>query len=149
MYQPHSETSRDAYNSTGERITVREKVRQEIEYTKQQGITAGWIASNLGMQTGSVAARLIELERQGKILKLRRTNKNPSGKSGNVYVTIAWKYKLVSDQIIQPKCKKSKINLNAEAKEILAEVESYISMGSPIHPGSVLHSKIKAIIAHV
>ncbi len=149
MYQQHSETSREAYHTKGGRGTVRETVRKAIEDAGERGMTAGWIAKNLGMQTGSVAARLIELEREAKIIKLKQTRKNPSGKNGNIYVVVAWRHMFALDQILPPKKADKKQNLDSSAREVLEQVESYIAMGSPIHSGSVLHNRIKDLISHV
>lgn len=149
MYQAHSETSRNAYRTLEGSREAREKIFKLIQDRGLAGISAPNIAAALDMVPGTVAARVIELERDGRILKLERTEKSPSRKSANVIIAQVYKLSALAagEKILETKPEgKTVAALDAEAKAILEEVENLIALGAPILYSSPLHRRIKALL---
>ena len=149
MYQAHSETSRNAYRTLEGSREAREKIFNLIESRGLTGLSAPNIAFALDMVPGTVAARVIELERDGRILKLERTEKSPSRKSANVIIAQRFKYEALAqgEKILETKpTGKTTAALDNEARAILEEVENLVALGSPILFGGSLHKRIKALL---
>lgn len=146
MYQPHSETSRAAYTGLENAKTKRETIRKMIEEGGFEGRTNDELSAAFDKTGSYFSPRLIELERAGRIVKLQQTRKTRSQKMANVYVTPEFVNGRAACAI-KPSAgaKKPAGRIN----DLLQEIESYISMGSPIHPGSALHQRIKAEISNV
>lgn len=152
MYQKHSETSREAYRGlkTGEKDSA--LIYAEVLKYGPAGICAPKVAELLDMVPGTVAARVITLERSGLILKLERTEKSPSGSRANVMVAAQFKDQLSpSDRILKPKAEDKKKPAAGTSKDrealvaaraILSDVSQWIALGAPIHPDAPLHKRI-------
>lgn len=147
MYQPHSQTSRDAYHSLEGKETLCDRIYSAIENTGVNGTTNGWLCQRIKIQSGTMSARLIELQRAGRILKLKRTMENPSGVKANVYIAARYQGNLLpGDKIEMTKCDPQPHKDNKAARELLADVESHIVSGFVIAYGSPLHKKIEAFL---
>lgn len=146
MYQSHSETSRSAYHNLEGAANKRDALHKIIKDSGYIGKTNDELSA-LFDKTGSYfSPRLIELERAGRIVKLSQTRKTRSQKTANVYVTPEY---VNGRQACAIKPGAGKKNGANRVKDLLQEIESYIAMGSPIHPGSTLHQRIKAEISNV
>lgn len=103
MYQAQSQTSREAFNTLKDPQSSKEAVLSQVRARGITGTSAAWIADRLGMQTGTVAARLIELEREKQVLKLNKTMENPSGKKACIYVCYVYKNQIPVEDILATK----------------------------------------------
>lgn len=149
MYQKHSETSREAYKTLEGAKEAAERIYKVVESHALEGISAPRIAAALDMVPGTVAARVIGLERDGRIVKLARTEKSPSGRPANVIIPANLKRDALErgERILFTKPEESSgAGPDAETLDILKEVETLIALGSPILYGSELHNRIKKAI---
>lgn len=149
MFQAHSETSKEAFRTMDQKETKADKVYACIAERGRAGLSAGWIAKFLNMQTGSVAARLVELERDGRIKKLRKTMENPSGKKGNIYICSGWSYNFSADDFIAPKPEKKSSSTVEDMRACLEDIERRIALGEQIKWGDEVHNKIRRLIGRV
>lgn len=151
MYQSHSATSRNAWETLDTAEKSAEKVYKAIEAAGVAGICAPAVADALDMQAGTVAARVIGLERDKRIVRLAREVKSPSGKPANVLVADRYVRDLAPGETILPTKAEGKTKTvyvqDPEAKAILEEVENLVALGSPILYDSALHKRIKAFNA--
>lgn len=89
-YQPHSETSKAAAQNLSTSISMRSDVLRCIithcHHTVRIGATCDEIAHYMRVVNGTIAARLIELEREGKIIKTGMKRKTQQNRSAFVYV---------------------------------------------------------------
>lgn len=151
MYQKHSKTSREAWESLDVNSDAAERIYKRIEEAGLSGICAPRIASELNMVPGTVAARVIGLERDQRIVKLYRTEKSPSNRPANVIIAGKFRREALDagEKILVTKPEEhygAAPVEDKEAKEILEEVENLIALGSPILYSSQLHKKIRSYL---
>jgi len=149
MYQKHSETSRQAYKTLEGAKEAAERIYKAIEAAGLNGISAPQIAAALDMVPGTVAARVIGLERDRRIVKLERTEKSPSGRAANVIIAMHWKPSALArgERILLTKPEDSSAGVvDSETREILKEVANLVALGTPILYGSPLHKKIERVL---
>lgn len=149
MYQKHSETSRNAFYSIDLNSDAAEKIYKRIEAAGLAGISAPRIASELNMVPGTVAARVIGLEREQRIVKLYRTEKSPSNRPANVIIAVKYRREALDagEKIIVTKPEDNKPSFDDRgARAILEDVENLVALGTPIIYGSELHKKIRAYL---
>lgn len=146
MFQAHSETSREAYRTLEGAKEAAERIFREIEAHGLAGISGPQIAEALEMIPGTVAARIIQLERAGRVIRLERTQKSPRGKKANIVISAALKSHALAagDRILVTKPEgETAESINSEMVSILREVENLVALGSPILYGSELHKRIQ------
>lgn len=150
MYQKHSETSREAYRTLEGAKEAAERIYKLVEQSGLIGISAPRVAEALDMVPGTVAARVIGLERDKRVIKLERREKSPSGRPANVMVAARYKAEALArgERILftKPEENAGGAGYDPEALEILKEVENYIALGTPILYGSPLHKRIQSAI---
>lgn len=149
MYQKHSETSRGAYKTLEGAKEAAERIYKVIEAAGLNGISAPQIAAALDMVPGTVAARVIGLERDKRIIKLERTEKSPSGRAANVIIAMHWKPSALArgERILLTKPEEApSAGPDPETLDILKEVANMVALGSPILYGSALHKRIEGAI---
>lgn len=148
MYQKHSETSREAYNNLSTAKADAERIYALVESYGTTGICAPKVAELLDLVPGTVAARVITLERNKRVVKLQRTEKSPSGHSANVMVAAKFVASLApGDRVLSTKPADPKATReDGEAIDVLKEVENLIRLGAPILYGSALHKRIEALV---
>lgn len=149
MYQPHSETSREAWNNVKTKSNAdADKIYALVEQYGTSGICSPKVAALLDMVPGTVAARVIQLERDKRIVKLERKEKSPSGHGANVMVAARFIRDLApGDRVLSTKAATVKeAKDDSEALDVLGEVENMIRLGAPILFGSALHKRIEALV---
>lgn len=148
MYQKHSETSQEAWetmdlNAKGALLNA---VFMVIDEAGRAGITAGWIAKKLKRQTGTIAARLIELERDGVIFKTKTKAINPSGKKGHLYFAANFKSQMDPKSIIPPKKGEPIEEIKAQLKEandLINHFWLFCNTGVHISKAPALRAKVE------
>jgi len=85
-YQSHSETSKEAAEKKTDAGADRKTILGMIINRGVHGRTNDEISERLGKNSSFYSPRLIELERDGDIVKLRQTRKTRSNRRANVYV---------------------------------------------------------------
>lgn len=91
MFQKHSDTSKEAWENLTSAATDSAMIYDHIKNHDCHGISAPWVASNLGLVPGTVAARVVGLERTGRIIRLERTEMTPHGRQANILVADIYK----------------------------------------------------------
>lgn len=64
-----------------------------------RGITAGWLSKKMGIPNSTVGARIVELEKNGDIIRLDKTRKNPSGTAAFIIIAAAFKSDALADGV--------------------------------------------------
>lgn len=150
MYQKHSETSREAYRTLEGAKEAAERIYKLVDSTGLIGISAPHVAAALDMVPGTVAARVIGLERDQRVIKLERREKSPSGRPANVMVAYRFKAEALArgEKILFTKPEENTVGAgnDSAALELLKEVANYIALGTPILYGSPLHKRIQSAI---
>jgi hypothetical protein len=86
-YQKHSETSKRAARENTTAPTVKELILKELRERKTIGITASEMHEIMYEDRGkNVAGRLLDLENEGRVVRLECTRKTASGRDANIYV---------------------------------------------------------------
>jgi len=85
-YQSHSETSKEAAGLKRTAKADRLIISQMIINQGINGLTNDEISERKGKNSSFYSPRLIELERQGAIVKLKQTRKTRYNRNANVYV---------------------------------------------------------------
>lgn len=85
-YQKHSETSREAAQLYENGDNLRAEVLRHIKSCGIEGAICYDIAEIFGIVQGTIAARLIELERDNKIIKTMRQRKTGHNRNAYIYV---------------------------------------------------------------
>lgn len=151
MYQKHSETSKDAYHGLKHSDAQRERIYNLISNQKTIGTTGGFIAQALDMQIGTVSARLMSLQEEGRIIKLERQMINPSGMKANVYVAAKFRPALDQGEKILPvagrRPSKNREAENVALRQVLASINYDLNKQGSIHKGSLIHSQIKTLLS--
>jgi hypothetical protein len=84
-YQAHSETSREAAEKLSA-DTLRQAVLDDIALHERQGRTGDELAEHFTTAPGTISARLIELERAGKVIKTAQKRRTTARRQAFVYV---------------------------------------------------------------
>jgi DNA-binding MarR family transcriptional regulator len=84
-YQAHSETSREAAEKLSA-DTLRQAVLDDIALHERQGRTGDELAEHFSTAPGTISARLIELERSGRVIKTAQKRRTTARRQAFVYV---------------------------------------------------------------
>lgn len=135
----------DSINHTGARTKAIDKIYNYIESLQCKGITSGNLKKVPGFEKLSLTPRLIELEESGRLVRLKRMDRNPSGKLANVYIASKYVALLSPYDQVLPFAKR-KPAIDAQIKSILMKLNFFIEQGRPIELNSDLHQSIQKFI---
>lgn len=85
-YQKHSETSRESAEKLSTADSLRSSILEVISSRFNLGMTGDELSINFSIAPGTISARLIELERSGKIIKTKMRRLTQAKRNAFVYV---------------------------------------------------------------
>lgn len=107
-YQPHSETSKEAADRLTSKRHMYGVILTSLLAAETEGLTGDELLGRFSPEThrGTVSARLIELEREGEIVKTNRTRKSRLNRPSSIYVLS--KFATETDRLPPKKRQRSK-----------------------------------------
>lgn len=85
-FQSHSATSKEAAEKNTTATQIRDQIRRMIKASGFVGLTNDEISAQYNKTGSMFSPRLIELERDGSVVKLAQTRTTRSGRQANIYV---------------------------------------------------------------